>query len=118
MMLLSGLLRYYHRWYAGGVAITADVIISTVVLLFVVFSAVSYVSVCCGYALILVPIALTSPITFILSGSSYTGLHVQGARPNLKKPTEEFEDGTLDRLKVYALFNANTKDISGQILHT
>ena len=82
------------------------------------FSAVSYVSVCCGYALILVPIALTSPITFILSGSSYTGLHVQGARPNLKKPTEEFEDGTLDRLKVYALFNANTKDISGQILHT
>ena len=119
MMLLSGLLRYYHRWYVGRVAITADVIISTVVLLlFIVFSAVSYVSVCCGYALILVPIALTSPITFILSGSSYTGLHVQGARPNLKKHTEEFEDGTLDRLKVCALFNANTKDISGQILRT
>lgn len=124
MMLLSGLLRHYHRWYVGRVAITADVIISTVVLLFVVlllfvvFSAVSYVSVCCCYALILVPIVLTSPIAFILSGSSYTGLHVQGARPNLKKPSEEFEDGTLDRLKVYALFNANTKDISGQILHT
>lgn len=33
MMLLSGLLRYYHRWYVGRVAITADVIISTVVLL-------------------------------------------------------------------------------------